>query len=603
MPIVTSDRPSPRATGARAPKLPGIVRRAVLDIGLFSLLINLLMLAMPLYLLQVYDRVLPSASIETLIYLSLIAIGALIVLGVMEVIRSFYAQRVAAGFDRSLASTLFGSILLSKGAGSGDLQPLCDLGAVRGFIASKGLTALFDLPFAPLFVVLLYLVHPALFWITLAGVILMLALLFINLAAERSSGQQAAELTATAQLSAQAFARTADSLRAMGMEANATEHWGARYAKSLRQQARSAAINATFSGISRSVRMLLQLAILGVGAWLVLGNEMTAGMIFAASIISGRALQPIDQLIGGWRQIAEARKAWGRIGPVAKAMREAQSAKTELPVPLGAISVRDLVVARQSGQPGAKPILQGLSFDIGAGEAIALIGPSRAGKTTLARCLTGAIAPSGGSVSIDGAELGTWNQAQRKSLFGYLPQDVQLLPGTIAQNIARFDPDPEDQAIVAAARRAHAHELVLLQGDGYQTEIGSAGTGLSGGERQRIGLARAFYGDPKILVLDEPNANLDAAGEEALAQALADARAASTTVVIVTHRLSIAAKCDRVMMLQDGAIAAFGPSQDVLASMTANRPAAAPPAKKGTFPMAGPGFSMGSQWRKPGGQV
>lgn len=575
----------------------------MLDIGVFSLLINLLMLAMPLYLLQVYDRVLPSASIETLVYLSLIAIGALVVLGVMEIIRSFYAQRVAAGFDRSLASTLFGSILSSKAAGSGDLQPLRDLGAVRTFIASKGLTALFDLPFAPLFVALLYLVHPALFWITLAGVLLMLALLFINLAAERSSGQQAAELTARAQLSAQAFARSADSLRAMGMEANAIEHWGARYAQSLRQQARSATINSTFSGISRSVRMLLQLAILGVGAWLVLGNEMTAGMIFASSIISGRALQPIDQLIGGWRQIDEARKAWGRIGPVAKTMREARSTKTELPAPIGAISVCDLVVARQSDQSGEKPILQGLTFDINAGEAIALIGPSRAGKTTLARCLTGAIASTGGAVSIDGAELSTWNEAQRGSLFGYLPQDVQLLPGTIAQNISRFDPNPEDQAIVTAAQRAHAHELVLLQSDGYQTEIGTAGNGLSGGERQRIGLARAFYGDPKILVLDEPNANLDAAGEEALAQALADARAASTTVIIVTHRLSIAAKCDRVMMLKDGAIAAFGPSHDVLASMTANRSAAALSAKKVTSPLVGPGFSMGSQWHKPGGQI
>lgn len=580
-----------------------VVRRAVLDIGLFSLLINLLMLAMPLYLLQVYDRVLPSASIETLIYLSLIAIGALAFLGLLEIIRSLYAQRVAASFDQSLASTLFGSILLPKAAGSGDIQPLRDLGAVRGFIASKGLTALFDLPFAPLFVVLLYLVHPALFWITLAGVLIMFALLFANLAAERSSGRQASELTAKAQMSAQAFARNSDSLRAMGMEANATEHWGSRHATSLRQQAHSATINSTFSGISRSVRMLLQLAILGFGAWLVLGNEMTAGMIFASSIISGRALQPIDQMIGGWRQIAECRKAWGRIGPTARAMHEARTHRTALPDPLGKISVRDLIFSPRSDQPDTEPILKRLSFDINAGEAIALIGPSRAGKTTLARCLTGAIAPSGGSISIDGAELGTWNETQRSALFGYLPQDVQLLPGTVAENIARFDPNPDDMSIVSAAQRAQAHELVLLQRDGYQTEIGSVGMGLSGGERQRIGLARAFYGDPKILVLDEPNANLDAAGEEALAQALADARAASTTVIIVTHRLSIAAKCDRVMMLKDGAIVAFGPSHEVLASMTLNRPAATPAANKDMPALSGRGFSMAGQWRKPGGQV
>ena len=241
-----------------------------------------------------------------------------------------------------------------------------------------------------------------------------------------------------------------------------------------------------------------------------------------------------------------------------------------------------------------------MNFEIHAGEAIALIGPSRAGKTTLARCLSGALAPSSGLISVDGAELATWSERQRSTLFGYLPQDVQLLSGMVAGNISRFDQSPEDQAIVAAAQCAHAHELILLQRDGYQTEVGASGNRLSGGERQRIGLARAFYGNPKVLVLDEPNANLDAAGEEALANALIEARVALTTVIIVTHRLSIAAKCDRVMMLNDGAIAAFGPSAEVLSLMTSNRSAATASAIRSTSSLAGPGFSMSAQWRKPG---
>ncbi len=547
------------------------MRRAVVDIGVFSFVLNLLLLTMPLYLLQVYDRVLPSASMETLVYLSLIAIGSLCFLGLMEIIRSLYAQRVAASIDCALGEAVFLALLGSERASSGDVQPLRDLATVRGFIGSRGLATLFDLPFAPIFMLLLFFIHPLLFWVTLAGAGVLFLIMGANQIATSRSGREGAELSSAANALAQSFARNADSVRALGMRSNAAEHWGKRFADGLRIQAYSASINATFGGVSRVVRMLLQLAILGVGALLVLRAEMTAGMIFASSIISGRALQPLDQLIGGWRQTSDARNAWRRIKQLVAQTGQEPAPKTRLPTPKGTISVHNLVYNAQAAQPGSDPILKRLNFSIERGEAVALIGPSRAGKTSLARLLVGATLPTYGSVRIDNADIQTWDVEQLGRHIGYLAQDVQLFPGTIAENISRFAVNPDDADIIAAAQRAQAHELILSQREGYQTQIDPSGAMLSGGERQRIGLARAFYGSPRLLVLDEPNANLDNDGEAALTTALEEARQAGTTVVIITHRMPIAAKCDRVMLLRGGMIEAFGPSEEVLRNLAANR--------------------------------
>lgn len=544
--------------GATAP-----FSRTIFEIGLFSMIINTLLLVMPLFMLQVYDRVLPAASVDTLIYLSIIAILALAFLGLFEIIRSIYSQRAAASVDKRLASRAFRASLSGPRADAGDIQPLRDLATVRAFIGSRGLMTLFDLPFAPLFLILLGFIHPALFWLTLGGAVIMIVLVVLNQLVNGKNSAVASEQAARANLTAQAFARNADTLKAMGMSGNATEVWGRGFGGSLNLQDRSSAINAIFSGISRSTRMLLQLAILGVGASLVLAGEMTAGMIFATSIISGRALQPLDQLIGGWRQTVEARRAWQRLG---KSLPESADTrqKLQLPDPTGRLSVRDLVYVPPGSPPGTEPIIKRLNFEIVAGEAIAIVGPSRAGKSTLARLLVGAIQPSSGIVQMDGADIKTWNEDQLGRSVGYLAQDVQLLPGTIAENISRFDPAATDEAIVEAARNAQVHDLLLSQRDGYQTQIGSANAMLSGGERQRIGLARAFYGNPKTLVLDEPNANLDRDGEAALERALDAARGNGTTVVIITHRLSIAARCDRVLRLRSGGIEAFGPSAEIL---------------------------------------
>ncbi|RWY68294.1 type I secretion system permease/ATPase [Rhizobium sp. WSM1325] len=540
------------------------LRSAWLQIAVFSVIINLFLLVPSVYMMQVYDRVLPAASIPTLLYLSLIAAGSLAFLAFMEIIRSIYCQRVALLVDRQLGGAAFHASMNSPTADFGDTPALRDLSSVRSFIASRGLANLADLPFAPLFMVLLFFVHPVLCLITAAGAILMLLLVVANQLAARAANAKAQEVGIAANLLAQAFARNADTIRGMGMFGHVLERWGNRFAEAAMLQDRMLAINAAFSGISRALRMALQLAILCAGAVLVIRGEMTAGMIFASSIISGRALQPIDQLVAGWKQVVDARKAWSRLKTAIQDVNGSSGGRIELPEPRGQLSVKDLVWSPPNQISGSAPVLKRLNFEILPGEAVALLGPSGAGKSTLARVLAGVLHPTAGLVAMDGADYRTWNSSQLGRCVGYLAQEVQLLPGSIAQNIARFDPDATDVGITSAATRAEAHGLVIAQKQGYQTVINAAGTMLSGGTRQRIGLARAFYGDPKVLVLDEPNANLDAEGEAALEKALLQAKATGTTIIIVTHRPGIVMRCDKAMVLRDGSIDLFGAAPEIL---------------------------------------
>ncbi len=557
-----------------------LLSRHAVSLGVFSTVINLLLLVMPIYMIQVYDRVLPAASGNTLVYLSIMAVAALGFLGLIETIRAVYFLRIAASIDRQLASGAFEAALSGPRADSGDVQPLRDLSTVRSFIASRGLATLFDLPFAPLFVLLLALVHPALLWITLGGAAVMIILVLLNGIAVKSVAAEAGEMFSKTDLTAQAFARNGDTLRAMGMERDAGAVWGKAFVKALNAFDRSATVNSIFSGISRAVRMLLQIAILGFGAWLVLHGQMTAGMIFASSILAGRALQPLDQLVAGWKQTTDAWRAWKRLRNI---VPEDRKAKMQLPEPAGKITVQQVVFIPPGAPPGTEPILKRVSFQLEAGELLAIIGPSRAGKSTLVRLMVGASRPSAGAIRIDGADLESWDKSQLGKYVGYLAQDIQLFPGTIAENVSRFDQNASDEAVVEAAQRARAHQLILSQRDGYQTMIGSVSSALSGGERQRIGLARAFYANPKILVLDEPNSNLDQEGEEALARAVAGAKERKATVVIVTHRPSIAMTCDKVLMMRDGMVEAFGQSADILNKVVGLRtapPQAPAPAQK-----------------------
>ncbi|TRC92950.1 type I secretion system permease/ATPase [Mesorhizobium sp. WSM4303] len=572
---------APLRDAAIRPGLRPVFLRAIADIGVFSLLINILLLVIPLYLLQVYDRVLPSSSVETLFYLSAMAVVALAFLGLLDAVRAIYAQRIAAIVDQKLGARTFAASLGARYAGSA-LSPLNDLATACAFIRSRGVAVLFDLPFAPVFLALLYFIHPVLFWLTLAGAVLLFLLVVANQLAIGRNDAMSAERTAVASQAEQAFARNTDTLRAMGMVQNAAAVWGQHVAEALTLHDRSGGANAIFSATSRSLRMMLQLAILGAGAWLVLQGQMTAGMIFASSLVSSRALQPLDQLIGSWRQIVDARRCWKRLD-TALAAQPSERRKLVLPDPSGAISVQDLFFIAPNAAFGAEPILKRLNFAIGAGEAVAIVGPSGAGKSTLAKLLVGALQPTGGAVRIDGADLRSWDETQLGRHIGYLPQEVELFPGSIAQNVARFDSAADDAAIVEAARHAEAHELVLTLRDGYQTMIGSSHTVLSGGERQRIGLARAFYGKPRMLVLDEPNAHLDGSGEAALEAMLSVARGAGVTVLVITHRPSIAAACERVMVLRNGAIEAFGPASEVLRQSAAGKGVAGNAVVTGSF--------------------
>jgi ATP-binding cassette subfamily C protein len=556
--------------------------KSIVEIGIFSAAANVLLLVVPLYLLQVYDRVLPSSSMNTLLYVSLFALASLIVLGILDVIRAQYAGRVAARLDTAVGSRMFLASMEGPRAGLGDVQPLRDLATVRSFVSSRTLFFLFDLPFAPLFIVLLYFIQPLLFVITLIGAALMVAVAILNQAATSRSGRAASETLVSTMNSAQSFARNFETVRALGMTSNVLDLWGNRFADSLTASDQVNKTNAFYSGLSRTIRMILQIAILGVGAYLVLDERMTAGMIFASSIISGRALQPLDQIIGGWRLIVDSQRAWQRLKVLTRGANAAEAKEhITLPDPKGALAADQIIYFVPDADPGAPPLIKRISFKVEAGETVAMIGPSQAGKSTLARLIVGAIAPRSGVIRIDGADTKNWNPDELGRHLGYLPQDVELFPGTIAQNISRFDPRAFDEEIVAAAQRAQVHDLILRQKSGYATEIGPMGVRLSGGEKQRIGLARAFYGDPKLVVLDEPNANLDAEGELALEKAIIEARSRKRTVMIITHKPSIAAKCDRVLMLRDGQIELYGPAKDVLQRLAQGpqKPAEAPAAQ------------------------
>ncbi|MBY3169902.1 type I secretion system permease/ATPase [Rhizobium laguerreae] len=549
------------------------LRRAWVEVIFFSILINLFLLVPSIYMMQVYDRVLPSASIPTLVYLSLIALGALIFLATLDAVRAVYCQRVALSLDKHLGEDAFIASISSPKAAIGDIQPLRDLATTRSFVASKGLANLIDLPFAPIFAVILYFIHPVLCLVTVAGAAVMILMVVASHYAARSAAGKAQEAAVAANLLAQAFTRNRETVQAMGMIGHVTERWGRRFADAANLQDSASAINAIFAGSSRTLRMVLQLAILGTGAVLVLQGQMTAGMIFASSTISGRALQPIDQLVAGWRQIVDARKASKRLGSVIASAKEHQADRLILPEPEGRLTVKNLFWSPTHARADASAaIIKDVSFDLKPGHALAILGPSGSGKSSLARLLAGVAQPTGGAIALDGADYPTWDRSQLGGYIGYLAQDVQLLPGSIAENIARFDASVSDADVTEAASHAQAHALITGLKQGYQTTIEAAGGSLSGGMRQRIGLARAFFGNPKLLILDEPNSNLDAEGEAALEKALVQAKARGTTAIIVTHRPAIVFKCDKALVLRNGSVDAFGPASEILQRLSGAKP-------------------------------
>jgi PrtD family type I secretion system ABC transporter len=515
-------------------------------------------------MLQVYDRVLTSGSLETLLLLTLIAGLAVLVLGPVDGARIAVAVRIGRWLTERLAPSLIATSMRSRLLGDpSGAQPLRDLAQLQGFIGSPGLVVFFDAPWVPLFLLLIALLHPWLGLLALGATVILLAASFLNEAVTRRPLEQAArtQLVATSQVDL--AIRNAEIVQAMGMLPALLERWQMPNRSSLDAAQRAAGRSAAIMAFAKFFRLFVQMAVLGLGATLVLAGELTSGGMIAASILLSRALAPAEQALAAWRTFASARLALGRLRQRLAAF-PAEPERTRLPAPEGKLAVRSVSLAR----PGTdRSILSDVSFAVEPGEVLAVIGPSAAGRSTLCRLLTGIIAPTSGEIRLDGAKLSQWPGQELGRYLGYLPQGVELFDGTVRENIARMSGRVQDEAVVDAARLAHAHEMILGLKTGYDTPIGEAGAALSGGQRQRIALTRAVYGDARLVVLDEPNANLDQAGEAALAQTIAELKRRNVSTVIVGHRGSTMMQADKVLVLQGGRVEAFGPRDVVLRTL------------------------------------
>lgn len=544
-------------------------RRAMGISALFSTVINLLMLTMPLYMIQVTDRVLTSRSIDTLVMMTIIAVGAIGLLSALDSLRRQILSRTAARLERSLGEPVLAATLAQPNAhGARDIQGLRDLGNIRSFLAGSMLPMMFDAPTMPLFLALMYVIHPDLGMIAIVSALVLVAIGYFNQRAVSGLVKSGGTHSSDALSQAHAQLRNAEVVQALGMMRTCARLWASSNDRALAAQTRAADINAFYSGLSKLVRFALQIAVLGWGAWLALKGHISAGTVIVASMIVGRALQPIDGVIEGWRQLAGALQAWRRIETLL-ATHVPEAERVTMPAPRGQIEVRDVYFA----PPGRKGYtLAGLSFTLEPGEVLGIIGPTGAGKSTLARLLVGVARPVAGSVRLDGFDLRHWDPSQLSAAFGYLPQDIELFPGTIKTNIARMDTTASSEAVIAAAQLSSVHGLIAEMPQAYDTEIDLTGAPLSGGQKQRVALARAFYGSPKVVVLDEPNANLDGAGEEALANAIANAKAKGITVIVVTQRSAALKSVDKILSVQGGKIAQFGPREQVLKQLLTVQP-------------------------------
>lgn len=536
-------------------------RSIFLFVAIFSLFLNMLMLVAPLYMMQIYDRVLASRSKDTLYALTLLAIGLLAVSAVLELVRGRILVRLAARLDRRLTHNLFAAIIQDRIATgqSGGSQPIRDLEIIRGFLTGPGLIALFDAPWVPLFLALIFLFHPLLGVVSCAGAALLLVLAVLSEFTTRAPLQEAAAEMIQAHRFAEASLRNADVIWALGMMGDLRRRWQERHLSALGLSGMASDRLGVFSAIAKFVRPLLQIGLLGFGAYLVIEEAVSAGVMIAASIVMGRALAPVEISIAHWRSFISARSAYGRLNELLGGY-DVDRKRMRLPAPLGRISVEGVTVA----PPGAlRPALINVSFQLAQGELLGIVGPSAAGKSALARALMGIWTPKAGYVRLDGADITEWDRKDLGRYLGYLPQEVELFDGTVAENIARFE-EPAAEAIHQAAEIAHAHDMILRLPEGYDTQIGEGGSALSGGQRQRIGLARALYRLPCLVVLDEPNANLDADGEAALRVTLRRLKALKKTVIVISHKRSTLSDADRLLVLDAQRVKSFGAKADVL---------------------------------------
>lgn len=538
-------------------------------VGLFSFAVNMLMLTGPLFMMQVYDRVLASRSVETLTALFLLVVFLFTLMGVLDLARNRIMARVAARFQERMEGRVFSAALQDGQAAGSDLVVrggMRDLEAVQRLIGSPVLMALFDLPWAPFFLAAVYIFHPLLGAVATAGLLILVVATVLNQWLSRESLQQAAIASQSAERMSDLYRDEGELIGSLGMRAAAFSRW-----QEARDRATEAAMQGSdratgFTVFSRSFRLFLQSALLAAGAWLVLKQEVTPGAMIASSILMGRALAPIEQVVGGWSIVQRAQDGWNRLAELLS-RRPAPVPRTPLPRPDAQLELRNLTVI-PPGQGIAT--LRGVGFDLNPGQALGVIGPSGAGKTTLARALTGAWPIAGGSIRLAGATLDQYDPDVLGGLIGYLPQQVTLFDGTIAENIARLSPQPDPQRVVAAATAAAAHRMILDLPQGYDTRVSQTGGRLSGGQIQRIGLARALYADPVIFVLDEPNSNLDNEGSAALNLAIRNIKARGGAVIIMAHRPAAISECELLLVLDQGMRRAFGPRDDVLKSLVKN---------------------------------
>lgn len=541
-----------------------LFKRTFVTVGVFSAITNLLALVPSLYMMQVYDRVLGSQNELTLAMLTILMLGAYALLGGLELIRSFVLVRVGARFDMQMNKRVYTAAFEQnlKQAGGNAGQALSDLTNIRQFLTGNALFAFFDAPWFPFYLIVIFLFQPALGFLAVGGTVVLIALAIANERITRDPLKQANSMSLSANNLATNNLRNAEVIESMGMLPNLMRRWFKLHTKFLNLQANASHKAGVITSLTKFVQLSLQSLVLGLGAILVIEGKMSGGMMIAASILVGRAMQPVQQLISVWKSVSGVRSSYDRLVTMLDA-NPARAVGMTLPKPTGALSVEGVTAS----PPGAKtPVLRNVSFAIAAGDVLGIIGPSGSGKSTLARLLIGVWPAMMGKVRLDGADIYQWNKAELGPHLGYLPQDIELFAGTIADNIARFGEINSEQ-VVLAAQRANVHDMILRMPQGYDTVLGDGGAGLSGGQKQRLGLARAMYGDPALLVLDEPNSNLDEAGEAALVQSLKEARARGKTIVLITHRMNALSVTSKLLLMRDGAVDVFGPTGKVLEAL------------------------------------
>lgn len=543
-------------------------QRVFLGIGLFSAFINLLYLSPSLYMLQVYDRVISSSNLLTLSMLSVLLLGVYGIMAVIELARARTLIRLGNRIDQKLSHRIFDAAFQRnlRGRAHAAGMAMNDLNQVRQFITGAGVHALFDAPWIPIYIAVIWLFHPLLGIVALSGVLLLVLLAVLNEKATHKPLSEANQASQRGNQFATSALRNAEALQAMGMLPAFRQRWQLMQLELLARQSQASDNAGSITAATKFFRMVLQSAGLGLGAYLVIQAQITPGMMIAGSILMGRSLAPAEALIAAWKPFSSARDAYQRLSEMLDENPELPP-RLSLPTPRGLLQLEQVIAAA----PGVQvPTLRGLSLTVRPGELLVIVGPSASGKSTLARVMTGVWEVRGGSVRIDGAEMSQWNREELGPCIGYLPQNVDLFDGTVAENIARFASE-DSAAIIAAAQHAGLHEIILRLPQGYDTRIGEAGTNLSGGQRQRVALARALFGNPSLLVLDEPNASLDEAGEAALQRALVQARAAGKAIVVITHRTHMLAIADNIAVLREGQLAMHGPRDQVLEALKGNR--------------------------------